>query len=109
MTPQEVRRNLNRWVYWRGKSYLFTGCIIRLVKGGFVYQAELTEKRESMTTLYIAALEEVESEGYPTVRRMRTDDGRNSWKTPPPGFTSPAWRRCGRCSERKRKHFPARN
>ena len=46
-----------------GKRYLFTGCIIRLVKGGFVYQAELTEKRESMTTLYIAALEEVESEG----------------------------------------------
>lgn len=38
-------------------------------------------------------------------------DGRwaKQLETPPPGFTSPAWRRCGRCSERKRKHFPARN
>ena len=63
MTAADVRRSLNRKVIWRGKSYVLTGCVIRLIKGEFVYQAELTEKRESMTTLYIAALEEVESEG----------------------------------------------
>ena len=60
MTPQQVRRCLGRRVFWRGKEYTFTGCILRLVKGDFVYQAEITEHRENMTTVYIAALDEIE-------------------------------------------------
>ena len=60
MTPLEVRRYLGRQVSWRGKEYIFTGCILRLVKGDFVYQAEITEYRENMTTIYIAALDELQ-------------------------------------------------
>ena len=60
MTPLEVRRYLGRRVSWRGKEYTFTGCILRLVKGDFVYQAEITEYRENMTTVYIVALDELQ-------------------------------------------------
>ena len=60
MTPREVKPRLNRRVKWRGKEYLFTGCIIRLRDGEFTYQAELTEQRENMTTVYITALDEIE-------------------------------------------------
>lgn len=60
MTSLEVRRYLGRQVSWRGKEYTFTGCILRLDKGDFVYQAEITEYRESMTTVYIAALDELQ-------------------------------------------------
>ena len=60
MTPLEVRRYLGRQVFWRGKEYTFTGCILRLVKGDFVYQAEITEYRENMTTVYIVALDELQ-------------------------------------------------
>lgn len=60
MTPREVKSRLNRPVRWRGKEYLFTGCIIRLRDGEFTYQAELTERRESMITVYITALDEIE-------------------------------------------------
>ncbi len=62
MMPAEVRRSLNRQVYWRGKKVTMTGCVIHLVKGDFVYQAELTEYRENMTALYYAALSEVDRE-----------------------------------------------
>lgn len=60
MTPLEVRQYLGRQVSWRGKEYIFTGCILRLVKGDFIYQAEITEYRENMTTVYIAALDELQ-------------------------------------------------
>ncbi len=62
MTAADVRRSLNRKVIWCGKSYVLTGCVIRLIKGKFVYQAEITEYRENMTTLYYTALEDVELE-----------------------------------------------
>ena len=62
MTAADVRRSQNRKVIWRGKSYVLTGCVIRLIKGEFVYQAEITEYRENMTTLYYTALEDVEME-----------------------------------------------
>lgn len=62
MTAADVRRSLNQKVIWRGKSYVLTGCVIRLIKGEFVYQAEITEYREDMTTLYYATLEDVELE-----------------------------------------------
>lgn len=63
MTAAEVRRSLNRKVRFRGKSYVLTGCVIRLIKGEFIYQAEITEYRDNITTLYYAALDEVELEG----------------------------------------------
>lgn len=62
MTAADVRRSLNRKVIWHGKIYVLTGCMIRLIKGEFVYQAEITEYRENMTTLYYTALEDVELE-----------------------------------------------
>ena len=62
MTAADVRRSLNRKVIWRGKSYVLTECVIHLIKGEFVYQAEITEYRENMATLYYTALEDVELE-----------------------------------------------
>lgn len=62
MTAADVRRSLNRKVIWRGKSYVLTGYVIRLIRGEFIYQAEITEYRENMTTLYYTALEDVEME-----------------------------------------------
>ena len=60
MRIDEVKKNLNRKVTFRGGEYILTGCIIRKDKktNQFFYQAELQDTSTQLSLVY-ANLEEV--------------------------------------------------
>jgi hypothetical protein len=60
MRIDEVKKNLNNKVRFRGAQYTLTGCIIRKNKktNQFYYQAELQDTATQLSLVY-ARLEEV--------------------------------------------------
>ena len=62
MRIDEVKKNLNRKVMFRGAQYTLTGCIIRKDKktNQFYYQAELQDTSTQLSLVY-ARLEEIEN------------------------------------------------
>lgn len=62
MKIDEVKKNLNRKVTFRGAEYILTGCIIRKNKktNQFYYQAELQDTSTQLSLVY-ARLEEIEN------------------------------------------------
>jgi hypothetical protein len=60
MRIDEVKKNLNNKVTFRGGEYILTGCIIRKDKktNQFYYQAELQDTATQLSLVY-ARLEEV--------------------------------------------------
>ena len=60
MRIDEVKKNLNNKVTFRGAQYTLTGCIIRKNKktNQFYYQAELQDTSTQLSLVY-ARLEEV--------------------------------------------------
>jgi hypothetical protein len=63
MQIDEVKKNLNRKVTFRGGEYILTGCIIRKDKktNQFYYQAELQDTSTQLSLVY-ARLEEVNND-----------------------------------------------
>lgn len=45
MELADVKRNLNKPVWYGGNQYLLTGCILRRGEEGFYYQTELYEQQ----------------------------------------------------------------
>lgn len=62
MRIDEVKKNLNNKVTFRGAQYTLTGCIIRKNKktNQFYYQAELQDTSTQLSLVY-ARLEEIEN------------------------------------------------
>lgn len=62
MRIDEVKKNLNNRVTFRGAQYTLTGCIIRKNKktNQFYYQAELQDTSTQLSLVY-ARLEEIEN------------------------------------------------
>ena len=52
MDIKRVKFNLNRTVIHNGAAYRFTGCILRMNKDGFYYEAELQDTKAQNSTLY---------------------------------------------------------
>ncbi|MBQ3265223.1 MAG: hypothetical protein IJH07_05545 [Ruminococcus sp.] len=52
MDIKRVKYNLNRTVIHDGALYRFTGCILRMNKDGFYYEAELQSVTARNSTLY---------------------------------------------------------
>lgn len=65
MQIEQVKKNLNKMVVYRGKQgvYKLTGCIIRKNTGGFYYQAELYDTTNN-NTVVICGLNDIEAEEY---------------------------------------------
>lgn len=61
MTLQEIKRNMNRTVLYKGGQYKLVGCIFRQndKTKEYYYQAELIDLRSGRSTV-ICRLEEVE-------------------------------------------------
>ena len=59
MDINRVKFNLNRNVIHNGATYRFTGCILRMNKDGFYYEAELQDTRAQNSTL-LCRLEDIE-------------------------------------------------
>lgn len=59
MDIDRVKPNMNRTVTHNGAEYRFTGCILRLNKDGFYYEAELQDTKAQNSTLF-CRLETVE-------------------------------------------------
>lgn len=65
MTPEEIKKNLNKRVHFRSDKlgldtdYLLTGAIFRRGKRGFYYEAELQDIKHGRSII-IARLEEIE-------------------------------------------------
>lgn len=51
MDISRVKFNLNRTVIHNGAEYRFIGCILRMNKDGFYYEAELQDVRAHNSTL----------------------------------------------------------
>ena len=62
MKIEEVKRNLNKMVSYRGKEglYKLTGCILRKDEKGFFYQAELLYTKSGRSVI-ICKLDDVEA------------------------------------------------
>ena len=52
MDIKRVKYNLNRTVIHNGAPYLFTGCILRMNKDEFYYEAELRDTKARRSLLY---------------------------------------------------------
>ncbi len=63
MQIEEVKKNLNKMVAYRGKQgiYRLTACILRKGANGFYYQAELYDTK-SNNSVVICGLDDVEGE-----------------------------------------------
>lgn len=63
MDLQEVKRNLNKRVSYKGKKgiYELRACIIRRNKEGYYYQAELFD-RVNGNSIVLCKLEDIETE-----------------------------------------------
>ena len=60
MELADVKRNMNKPVWYQGNRYLLTGCMLRRGGDGFYYQAELYERQAR--AVLICKLEDVEHE-----------------------------------------------
>lgn len=60
MEIADVKRNLNKPVWYGGHKYIFTGCMLRRDDNGFYYQAELREQKAR--AVLMCRLEEVKHE-----------------------------------------------
>ena len=66
MTPEEIKKNLNKRVHFRSDhagvdaDYILTGAIFRRGKQGFYYQAELQDLKQQRSII-ICKLEEIEA------------------------------------------------
>ena len=58
MKIEEVKRNLNKTVWFRNAEYVFSACIIRLGENGYFYQAELQDIKNK-NSIVIAKLEDL--------------------------------------------------
>ena len=59
MTLEEVKRNMNKAVKYKGSArYELSACILRKNENGFFYQAELKDTRAN--SVIICKLEDVE-------------------------------------------------
>lgn len=66
MTPEEIKKNLNKRVHFRSDragvdaDYILSGAIFRRGSKGFFYQAELQDIKHGRSII-IARLEEIEA------------------------------------------------
>ena len=59
MKIEEVKRNLNRDVMYKGITYKLTACTLRRNQEGFFYQAEILDLK-SGNSVIICKLEDIE-------------------------------------------------
>ena len=58
MKIEEVKRNLNKTVWFRNAEYVLSACTIRLGENGYFYQAELRDIKNK-SSIVIAKLEDL--------------------------------------------------